>query len=120
LSSCAIVSGSLGEAVAVVVVPPVVVVSVVVVPVVVPYPPPLGGADDVPSWAFRFVVRPVSDFVVRAAFGRNFFTLFGTISLCATTVAICGAAQFGGLDDPAAVVATMAATAQAAARVARR
>jgi hypothetical protein len=43
------------------------------------------------------------------------------MSLCWTTVAICGAAQFGMLrDDPAAAAVEMAATAQAAASVARR
>jgi len=124
LSSCAIVSGAFDESSEVVVVPLVVVVSVVpvvVVPVVVPEPELDGGEVDVPSCSFRPVERPVSVFCVRAALGWNFFTLFAPISLCATTVAICGAAQFGRLrEDPAAAAVETAATAQAAARVARR
>ena len=122
MSSCAIVSGAFDESSEVVVVPLVVVVSVVpvvVVPVVVPEPELDGGEVDVPSCSFRPVERPASVFCVRVALGWNFFTLFAPISLCATTVAICGAAQFGRL-DPAAAAVAMAATAQAAARVARR
>ncbi len=120
LSSWAIVSGALDGSVEVVVVPLVVVVSVVPVVVVsVGSPEPVGGEDDVPSCCFSPTARPVSVFCVRAALGRNFFTLFAPISLCATTVAICGAAQFGEL-DPAATAARTAATAQAAASVAMR
>jgi hypothetical protein len=63
----------------------------------------------------------VSALFVRVALGWNLRTLFAPISLCATTVAICGAAQFGRFrDDPAAAAVETAATAQAAASVARR
>jgi len=63
----------------------------------------------------------VSVFCVSVPLGRNFCSLFASMSLCWTTVAICGAAQFGMLrDDPAAAAVEMAATAQAAASVARR
>jgi hypothetical protein len=119
LSSWAIVSGALDESVEVVVVPLVVVVSVVPVVVVSPEPGSVGGEVDVPSCCFSPAARPVSVFCVSAALGRNFFTLFAPINLCATTVAICGAAQFGEL-DPAAAATRTAATAQAAARVAMR
>ena len=45
-------------------------------------------------------------------------TLFAPISLCCTTVAICGAAQFGRFrEDPTAAAVQTAATAQAAASV---
>ena len=59
---------------------------------------------------------------MRAAFGRNFFTLFASISLCATTVAICGAAQSGAVlfEDPAAAAVEIPAMAHAAANMARR
>ncbi len=95
--------------------------SVVVVPVVVvpvPEPDEVCGAS---SCAFNSVERFASVCWVSAAFGRNFFTLFASISLCATTVAICGAAQLGMvLDDPAAAAVETPATAHAAASMARR
>jgi hypothetical protein len=105
------------EAAGVVVVPP-----VVVVPVVVVVPAPESGeVGGVPSCAFRSEERFVRVWFVSAAFGRNFFTLLASISLCATTVAICGAAQFGTvLDDPAAAAVETPATAHAAASMARR
>ena len=100
-----------------VVVPPVVVV--LVVPVVVPLEPePEDGVVELSS--YRSVARLVSVLAVSAAFGWNFFTLFA-ISLCWTTVAICGAAQLGVvLEAATATAAAMAATAQAAASVAKR
>jgi hypothetical protein len=118
----------------VVVVPPVVVVVVVavvvgvVVVVVVSVvvggidpPPDPGGEATEPSCDFRSKARSESVWCVRAALGLNLRTLFAPISLCATTVAICGAAQFGRLRaEPAAPAVQTEATAQTAASVARR
>ena len=123
-SSCVIVSCAAGSDPSRVVVVP----SVDVVPVV--------GRARVASSRNRSPTRPEAAFPadrpdrwrdsssvwhVRAAFGWNFFTLFAPMSLCATTVVICGAAQFGVLrEDPVAAAVETAATAQAAASVAMR
>ncbi len=77
------------------------VVPVVVVSVVVPEPDPVGGDGRRSELLLQAGGETRSSvFCVRAALGRNFFTLFAPISLCATTVAICGAAQFGELRRP--------------------
>src|SRR5215469_17799500 len=101
-----------------VVVPPVVPVVVPVVPVVVvPFDEFAGG---IPSCCWRPSVRFASVWRVVDLFGWNLRTLFA-IRRCATTVAICGAAQFGrGFDAPGADPVTTAASATTAASSARR
>src|ERR1700760_4542019 len=115
------VSGPAGFETGVDVVPVVVVGVVPVVVVSVGSEPGSVGTGTVPSSSFRSEERFARVWCVSAAFGRNFFTLFASISLCFTTVAICGAAQFGGLlAEPAAAAVEKPATAHAAASMARR
>ena len=87
----------------------VVVVSVVVVVVVVVVVPVSVGPLDAaaagaaaagePSSSPRPLARSVRAWTVSGAFGLNVRTLLAPMSPCATTVLICGFAQFGALED---------------------
>ena len=100
----------------------VVVVPVVVVPVVVSAGARVAAGGE-PSSCWRPAPRSVSVCMVSGAFGWNVLTLLAPMSPCATTVAISGFAQLGGVEDepavePVAAVARRAARIAAVARVA--
>jgi hypothetical protein len=81
------------------------------------------GPTGVPTSWPRPLARSVSVWTVNVAFGWNVLTLVAPMSPCATTVLICGFAQFGGLAaelplEPAATAVRRAAETPTAASVA--